>query len=36
MVVTGLPYLLVYRATSEQVEILRVIHTATNWPESLQ
>jgi len=36
LVVTGLPYMLVYRVTSEQVEILRGIHTATNWPESLQ
>jgi toxin ParE1/3/4 len=28
LVVTGLPYLIVYRVTSETVEILRVFHTS--------
>lgn len=32
LVVPGLPYLIVYRVVGERVEILRVFHTATNWP----
>jgi addiction module RelE/StbE family toxin len=28
LVVTGLPYLIVYRVTGDSVEILRVLHTA--------
>lgn len=33
LVVPDLPYLIAYRVTREQVEILRVIHTARQWPE---
>lgn len=32
LVVTGLPYLVVYRVTPNAVEILRVMHTSMNWP----
>lgn len=35
LVVPGLPYLLIYRLNAGRVEILRVIHTATDWPEHL-
>jgi toxin ParE1/3/4 len=31
LVVTGLPYLIVYRVTGDDVEILRVFHTSMNW-----
>lgn len=29
--ISGLPIVVVYRVTSEAVEILRVFHTSTNW-----
>jgi toxin ParE1/3/4 len=32
LVITGLPYLVVYRVTPDTVEILRVLHASTNWP----
>jgi toxin ParE1/3/4 len=32
LVVTGLPYVVVYRVTSNAVEIFRVFHTSLNWP----
>ena len=30
--ITGLPYKLVYQLNGEDVEILRVIHQAQDWP----
>lgn len=30
--VTGLPYIIVYGIDDEAITILRVIHTARNWP----
>lgn len=33
LVIPGLPYLLIYRVHADQVEILRVFHTARDWPE---
>lgn len=32
LVVPGTPYLLIYRASGEIVEILRVLHGAQDWP----
>ncbi|MFN4090551.1 MAG: type II toxin-antitoxin system RelE/ParE family toxin [Alphaproteobacteria bacterium] len=32
LVVTGTPYLLVYRVTATYVEILRVLHGRRQWP----
>ena len=32
LVVTGLPYLAIYRIRGEVVEILRILHGAQNWP----
>ncbi|KAF0249644.1 MAG: addiction module toxin RelE/StbE [bacterium] len=31
-VVSELPYILVYKATSTTIHILHVIHTSRNWP----
>jgi toxin ParE1/3/4 len=31
MVVTGLPYVVVYRVPLDSIEILRVFHTSMNW-----
>jgi toxin ParE1/3/4 len=36
LVITQLPYIVVYRLASETIEILRVFHTATDWPGLLQ
>jgi toxin ParE1/3/4 len=33
LVIPGLPYLVIYRRNADQVEILRVLHTARDWPE---
>jgi toxin ParE1/3/4 len=33
LVVPGLPYLMIYRVSADHVEILRVFHTARDWPE---
>lgn len=35
LVVTGLPYVIVYRIEGEVVRILRVLHSAQQWPESV-
>ncbi len=35
LVVTGLPYIIVYRVTGDIVRILRVLHMAQQWPEGL-
>lgn len=32
LVVTGSPYLLIYRVETEMVRILRVLHGAQRWP----
>jgi toxin ParE1/3/4 len=36
VVVPGVPYIIVYRASATAVEILRVFHTSTDWPEVMQ
>lgn len=36
LVITNLPYIVVYRRSAETVDILRVFHTATDWPRLLQ
>ena len=35
LVVTGLPYIVAYRVIDESVLILRVLHTARQWPDDL-
>jgi addiction module RelE/StbE family toxin len=35
VVVAQLPYVIAYRVTSDQVRILRVLHGAQQWPDSL-
>jgi toxin ParE1/3/4 len=35
LVIPGLPFLVVYRVTNDAVEVLRVFHTATDWPERM-
>ncbi len=35
LVLTRLPYTIAYRATVDQVEILRVLHHAQLWPDML-
>ena len=32
LVITGLPYIAVYRALVEVVEVVRVLHGAQQWP----
>ena len=32
LVLTDLPYFIAYRVKSDQVQILRVLHTARKWP----
>jgi len=34
LIVAGTPYILPYRVRAENVEILRVLHGAQQWPES--
>lgn len=36
LVVPGLPYLVVYAVGKDTVDILRVFHTAMDWPSLLQ
>jgi toxin ParE1/3/4 len=31
LVVSGLPYMVVYRVCDDRVEILRLLHTSMNW-----
>jgi toxin ParE1/3/4 len=33
LVIPALPHLVIYRLNADQVEILRVFHTARDWPE---
>ncbi len=33
LVISGTPYIVVYRPTAEDVIILRVLHGAQQWPE---
>ena len=35
LVVPRLPFIIAYRVTEKQIEILRVFHTARQWPSSL-
>ena len=35
LVVTGTPFLVAYRVTTDQIEILAVLHGARRWPERL-
>ena len=35
LVVSGLPYLVVYRVQSDAVEIIRVLHLSMDWPAAL-
>lgn len=32
LVLTKMPYIVVYRATANVIEVLRVLHTARRWP----
>lgn len=34
LVITGLPYIVVYYLTGQEVRILAVLHTARKWPQS--
>jgi toxin ParE1/3/4 len=34
LVLTGLPYLAVYRLRGDSIEILRLLHGAQDWPSS--
>ena len=36
LVISKLPYIVVYRISGDTVEILRVFHAAMNWPPLLQ
>ncbi len=36
LVVSGLPYVIVYKVRANAVEILRVFHTARDWPAAFQ
>jgi toxin ParE1/3/4 len=36
LVVTNLPYIVVYRVSGDTVEVLRVFHAAMNWQSFLQ
>jgi toxin ParE1/3/4 len=33
LILSGLPYLAIYRLRGDAVEILRVLHGAQNWPQ---
>ena len=33
LVIPSLPYVVIYRVNADQIEILRVFHTARDWPE---
>lgn len=33
LVIPGLPYIIPYRVKNNAIEILRVLHTAMQWPE---
>jgi toxin ParE1/3/4 len=35
MVITGTPYVVVYRIRGDAVEIIRVLHDKQKWPSSL-
>jgi toxin ParE1/3/4 len=32
LVLAPLPYIVVYRVTTDSVEIIRIYHSAQNWP----
>ena len=33
LVITGTPYICIYRITGHQVQIIRILHTRMMWPE---
>ena len=35
LVITGLPFIVPYRVHNNEVRVLRVIHAARKWPQSL-
>lgn len=35
LIINGTPFIVPYRIKSEQVEILRVLHSSTKWPDSM-
>ena len=35
LVVSGGPFIVAYRVGADQIEILRVLHGARRWPDSL-
>jgi len=35
LVITGLPYILPYRVTGDNIQILAVMHTSRKWPEGI-
>ncbi len=35
LVISGLPYIVAYRVTDRQIEVLFVQHTAREWPEEI-
>ncbi len=36
LVITQLPFIVVYRVSDHTVEILRVFHTSQDWPGHIQ
>jgi len=36
LVVSGLPYIVVYRISGEAIQVLRIYHGARNWPASAE
>lgn len=36
LVISGTPFILPYRVVSEEIQILRVIHGARNWPKKFR
>ena len=34
LIVSGLPYIVIYRISNETVQILRIFHTSQDWPQS--
>jgi toxin ParE1/3/4 len=34
LVITGTPYVVVYRVATAEVQVLRVLHGARSWPQS--
>lgn len=34
LIIAGLPYVVPYRVVNNEIEILRILHTAMEWPKS--